>query len=161
MKEAGFTDEVTGLLKKAGVETVLYDQAGTNPERDMVNKGGELARAQGVDVVIGMGGGSAMDTAKGVAVLGTEGGDIWEFIEGREVTKPITPLICIPSTAGTGSEVTKYAVFSDSKAGLKEGFASDFMMPLAAVIEPRVMATVPADLTAYGHGHPDRWPVRG
>jgi alcohol dehydrogenase class IV len=152
MREAGFTGEVENLLRKEGMSVETFEQAGTNPERSMVNEGGRLVRKGRIDVVIGMGGGSAMDTAKGVAVLGKEGEDIWDFIGGRKISGPIVPLICIPSTAGTGSEVTKYAVFSDGGAGLKEGFASDFIMPLVAVIDPRVMASAPRELTAYAGG---------
>ena len=119
MKEAGFTREVADLLGKEGMSVDVYDRAGTNPERTMVNEGGKLVRKGNIHVIIGLGGGSAMDTAKGIAVLGKEGEDIWDFIKGRKVSGPIVPLICIPSTAGTGSEVTKYAVFSDSTAGRK------------------------------------------
>lgn len=152
MKASGYTERVIRSLKTAGIDVVLFDEVRSNPKRETINSGGETARREKVDMVIGLGGGSALDTAKGIAVLGVYDNDIWDFVEGKEIDTPILPIIGIPSTAGTGSEVTKYAVISDDSAGLKEGFASDRIFSTIAVIDPGLMSTVPADLTAKAGG---------
>lgn len=152
MKASGYTDRVIKTLKAAGISTVLFDQVRSNPTRETTNEGGEMARRERVDMVIGLGGGSALDVAKGIAVLAMHGEDIWDFVEGREIESPALPIIGIPSTAGTGSEVTKYAVFSDDAAKRKDGFGSDYIFPSIAVIDPKLMSTVPPDLTAKAGG---------
>ncbi len=152
MKEAGYTAKATRSLEQAGVSVELFDKVDSNPSRDTVNQGGALARADKIDLVIGLGGGSALDVAKGIAVLARHGGDIWDYVGGKEITGPVLPLIGVPSTAGTGSEVTKYAVISDEKARLKEGFASDYIIPLVAIIDAELMSTTRPDLTAKAGG---------
>jgi len=152
MKLSGYTDRVLQNLKTYDVQTELFDQVEPNPTRSIIKDGAELAKNLKVDVVIGLGSGSAMDTAKCIAVLCKNDGDIWEFINGREISSNVVPIVCIPSTAGTGSEVTKYAVVSDNQTKLKEGFTSDFIIPSIAIIDPELMSTVPPDLTAKAGG---------
>ena len=152
MRDAGCTDTVKRSLQQAGVSVEVFDQVDSNPSRETVNTGGEIARGRKVDLVIGLGGGSALDVAKGIAVIARHGGDVWDYVGGKQITGPALPLIAIPSTAGTGSEVTKYAVISDETAHLKEGFASDFIIPLVAIVDPEVMSTTPPRLTARAGG---------
>jgi len=152
MKESGFTDRAIRKLSSVGIEVELFDEVQSNPTMKAVNEGGALARKASVDMVIGLGGGSALDSAKAIAVLAKYGGSIWDFIEGKEIDKPVLPIICLPSTAGTGSEVTKYAVISNEKARLKEGFASNFIFPAVAVLDPELMSTVPHSLTVKAGG---------
>lgn len=152
MKESGYTEKVIKNLTSNGIEVELFDKVRSNPTREAINAGGAFVRRASVDMVIGLGGGSALDSAKAIAVLGRYGGDIWDFIEGKEIDKPVLPIICLPSTAGTGSEVTKYAIISNEKERLKEGFASNFIFPEVAVIDPKLMSTAPSSLTAKAGG---------
>ncbi len=148
MKRSGYTDRVIRNLKAVGIETVLFDEVQSNPTRQTVNDGGKLARKEKVEMVVGLGGGSALDAAKGIAVLGKYGGDIWDFVKGKKITEPVLPIIALPSTAGTGSEATLYAVISDDEARAKDGFMSEFIFTSIAVIDPELMSTTPASLTA-------------
>jgi alcohol dehydrogenase class IV len=152
MAESGHTELVKRSLESAGVGVEVFAQVDSNPSRETVNRGGEVALQTKRDLIIGLGGGSALDVAKGIAVLARHGGDIWEYVGGREIPGPVLPLIEIPSTAGTGSEVTKYAVISDDKAKLKEGFASDYIVPLVAIVDPGLMRTASPSLTAKAGG---------
>lgn len=135
-------------LGACGVESVLFDQIEANPTHTMVNEGGALARSEGVDVVVGLGGGSPMDAAKGIAVVATEKIDIWKIVEGAPITQPSLPIVAIPSTAGTGSEVTQFTVISHHELKRKEGFARQQFYPSLSIIDPELTASMPPDITA-------------
>jgi alcohol dehydrogenase class IV len=100
------------------------------------------------DIVIGVGGGSSMDMAKVVAVLLTHGGDLRSYFGEFAVPGPVMPLIAVPTTAGTGSEVTPVAVVSDEERGTKVGIASPYLIPICAICDPELTATCPPALTA-------------
>lgn len=106
------------------------------------------ARAFAPDVVIGVGGGSCLDMAKCVALLLAHGGQAQDYYGELKVPGPILPLIAIPTTAGTGSEVTPVAVLSDSKRNLKIGISSPHLIPMAAICDPELTLTCPPGLTA-------------
>jgi alcohol dehydrogenase class IV len=149
MKESGFTDRIMQFLDSEGVTVDLFDKVETNPTREIINEGGALAKKLGSQVIVGLGGGSAMDSSKGIAVLAKEGNDIWEFVEGKTVPNYILPIVAAPSTAGTGSEVTLYSVITDKARKRKDGFMSEYIFPKVAIIDPELMSTVPPELTAY------------
>jgi alcohol dehydrogenase class IV len=149
MKESGFTDRIIQILESEAVTVDLFDKIETNPTREIINEGGALAKQLGSQVIIGLGGGSAMDSAKGIAVLAKEGNDIWEYVKGKSVPNYILPIVAAPSTAGTGSEVTLYAVITDKTSRRKDGFMSEHIFPRVAIIDPELMSTVPPKLTAY------------
>ena len=94
-------------MKKNGVETIVFDEVEENPSHTTVNKGGKIAEKEKCDIVIGLGGGSALDAAKGISIVAVEKKDIWEYVERTKVGGEGLPIIAIPTTAGTGSEVTK------------------------------------------------------
>jgi alcohol dehydrogenase class IV len=149
MKESGFTDRIIQLLESEAVTVDLFDKIETNPTREIINEGGAFAKELGSQVIVGLGGGSALDSAKGIAVLAKEGSDIWEYVEGKSVPNFILPIVAAPSTAGTGSEVTLYAVITDKASRRKDGFMSEHIFPRVAIIDPELMSTVPPKLTAY------------
>lgn len=152
MRNSGYTERVTGALNAAGIETVLFDRTVSNPERKLVNRAAETAREFGAEFVVGLGGGSALDTAKAASVVATAGGDIWDYVGGADVPENTLPIVAIPSTAGTGSEVTPYTVISDESSRRKNGFMSDWIIPKVAIIDPVLMSTVPSSLTANAGG---------
>ncbi|WP_420142525.1 iron-containing alcohol dehydrogenase [Sphingomonas sp.] len=135
-------------LAAHGVATHVFDQ--TIPDlpigsiQSCVEEVGDFVP----DVVIGVGGGSSMDMAKVVAVLLTHGGDIRSYYGEFAVPGPVVPLIAVPTTSGTGSEVTPVAVISDEERGAKVGIASPHLIPLIAICDPELTATCPPGLTA-------------
>jgi alcohol dehydrogenase class IV len=148
MKQLGITDQVMDSLKKEKVESVVFDQVEPNPTIETVNQGGELARKENCDVVIGLGGGSALDAAKAIAVMISHNGNAKHFLGRDNVPGPIVPLVAIPSTSGTGSEVTRYAVLTDKSTKRKQVIRSHFIIPRIAVIDPQIMKSQSSYLTS-------------
>lgn len=151
MREHGFTDRLEAALEDAGVRPVPFERVEPNPSTFTVDEGAELAAEEGCDVVIGMGGGSAMDAAKAIAVAAVEGTPFWRFaptgdsdLDGADAL----PVICLPSTSGTGSEVDQYSVVTNPNTGEKPGLGCDAMYPDAAVVDPELSSTMPPRLTA-------------
>lgn len=135
-------------LAAHGVETHVFD--GTIPDLPLDSIESCVARARGIapEMVIAVGGGSSMDMAKVVAVLLTHGGSVRDYYGEFAVPGPVMPLIAIPTTAGTGSEVTPVAVVSDEERGAKVGIASPYLIPQVAICDPELTMTCPQSLTA-------------
>lgn len=153
MREHGFTDRLESALESAGVRPVTFERVEPNPSTHTVDRGAELAAEEGCDVVIGMGGGSAMDAAKAVAVSAVEGTPFWRFAPGGEGESDLDaadalPIICLPSTSGTGSEADQYSVVTNPDTGEKPGLGCDAMYPDAAVVDPELSSTMSPRLTA-------------
>jgi len=107
-----------GILKKIekrGIKVALFEEVESNPSIETVEKGANLSKKEGCDVIIGLGGGSAIDTAKGIAVLSTNQGPLIHYLGKDKVKNLPLPIIAIPTTAGTGSEVGLYAAFTNKK----------------------------------------------
>jgi len=149
MKKLGLTHQVIEYLKAEGVEAVLYDKVEPNPSKQTVNTGGKLAKGKGCDVIVVLGGGSALDAAKGIAVVAKYGADVWDYMGEGNVPGPVLPLVGIPSTAGTGSETTPYAVISFKEKKMKYFMASPYIFFKVAIVDPLVMMSVPRYITAY------------
>lgn len=146
-------ERVEALLRDAGVDVVVFDEAEPNPSVESVDRAGEVARGNDCAMTIGLGGGSAIDTAKGAAVAATNAGSVWEYsleYEGgtREIERAPLPIVAVPTTAGTGSEVNFVAVLSNHETGQKGPLRSDAIRPAYAVIDPELTATMPASVTA-------------
>jgi len=148
-RRSGYLDKIRGLLEREGLRVVIFDKVEPNPSFETVEKGSKLARDENVDVVIGFGGGSAMDAAKGIAVLASKGGAITDYVYPHEVTGDVLPIIAIPTTCGTGSEVTRYAVFSDLRRKRKVTMVGYPILPKVALLDPLVLRSLPPNLTAY------------
>ncbi len=144
---------VEELLTTAGVEVVMVDDAEPNPSVESVDRAGTVARESGCDLTVGLGGGSSIDTAKGAAVVATNPGSVWEYSleyegETRQIDDEPLPIVAVPTTAGTGSEVNFVAVLSNHATGQKGPLRSDHIRPAYAVIDPELTATMPASVTA-------------
>jgi len=149
--KAGLADKVREVVEDTpGVKFSQYDKIIVNPLDTTMDEGFEFAIANNVDTVIGLGGGSSMDSAKGIALLMTNGGKMREYLmEGKVVTKVIAPTICIPTTAGTGSEVTRTVVATDHVSKFKDGFKyADTMYAKVAILDPELMAGLPPHVLA-------------
>jgi len=140
--------EIVADLEAHGVQTRVFDQ--TIPDLPLSSIEACVAEVRDFapDVVIGIGGGSSMDMAKVVAVLLTHGADVRKYYGEFAVPGPVIPLIAVPTTSGTGSEVTPVAVVADEERGAKVGIASPHLIPLIAVCDPELTATCPPGLTA-------------
>jgi alcohol dehydrogenase class IV len=129
-----------------GRRTFLFQDVRENPDMANVEDGARLARETGAELVIGVGGGSAMDAAKGIALLAANRRGLRAYLGGEAPTAPPLPVVCIPTTSGSGSEATPYAVFTDPEAPAKIGYAHPGLFPLAAIVDPELTYSMPEAL---------------
>ncbi|CAB1251118.1 Alcohol dehydrogenase [Ruminococcaceae bacterium BL-4] len=149
MKKYGYLKRVEEQLDKAGVMHVLFDRIQPNPIKAHVMEGAKLANAVGCDFVVGLGGGSSIDSAKAIAVMATNSGDYWQYVEGESLKKSPLPIVAIPTTAGTGTEADLWTVITNEKTQEKRGFGCDETYPKIAVVDSDLMMTVPPRYTAF------------
>jgi 1,3-propanediol dehydrogenase len=145
---AGWIDRTLRHLGNAGLGAVVYDNVVSNPRDHQVHQGLQLYREKGCDVIVAVGGGSPIDTAKAVAVLATNEGRVEDYFGCNRVTHAIPPLICAPTTAGTGSDVSQFSVILDSRAKMKMSILSRLIMPDISVIDPTLLGTLSRELIA-------------
>jgi len=146
--EAGWLDEALGHLRAAGLRPVVWHDITPNPKDHEIEAAyGEYADS-GADVIIGLGGGSCIDAAKGVAILSGNGGRILGYEGVDKVVHPIPPTVMVPSTSGTGADVSQFAVVTDTAKHIKITIISRTLVPEISVIDPRLLITMPEWLTA-------------
>ncbi|MDR0596680.1 MAG: iron-containing alcohol dehydrogenase [Clostridiales Family XIII bacterium] len=145
---AGLTKPVEESLDAAGIAYELYDQIVPNPRDVHVEEGYRAAKDAGADVLIAVGGGSSMDTAKGIGTLLTHGGSVQDWCGFQLLERPITPLICVPTTAGTGSEVTPFAVITDTTTHVKLNIFDPKAAAAVALVDPSVLLNLPSHIMA-------------
>ena len=143
-----FTARATQYLNDAGVEVLVFDEVEANPLASTVKRGADLATKETCDVIIGLGGGSAMDTAKGIAFMANKEGEVFDYILGKRVGVGALPSIQVTTTAGTGSEGNWTAVFTDDETLEKKGLLNNYMFPKAAIVDLELMQTLPKPLIA-------------
>jgi alcohol dehydrogenase len=144
IKEAGITEMVTSLIPGAEV----FDAVEQNPKHTTVNTAGEAVRKLAPDLVVGIGGGSVLDAAKAIALLATNPGNIEDY-EGKEQYRfPPLPVLAIPTTCGTGSEVTWVSVVTHTERRFKMSIKGPHMFPAVALVDPDLLATLPPRLVA-------------
>jgi len=148
LKGAGLAERITALLKEAGLPYTVFDAISQEPGLKVADRGLKLAKKFGADCVIGAGGGSAMDVAKAVGILLTNGGKAEDYLGLGKIKKAGVPKIMVPTTAGTGAEVTFTAVFINEKTGSKGGMNGDPLYPDAAVLDPELTLSLPPAVTA-------------
>ena len=146
---AGLLDGISPSLKKAGVTVTLFDQVEADPHIEIVDQALARLKEEKCDSVIGMGGGSSLDIAKLVAAMAVNPGHISDYFGVDLLAKPGLPLIAVPTTAGTGSEVTPIAILSDQAEHLKKGVVSPHLFPRLALLDPALTIGVPPAVTAF------------
>jgi choline dehydrogenase len=149
--KAGLADEASKVLKAAKVDYVLFDGVVPNPDIKLVDDAAAFFKAEGCDSLIGLGGGSPMDTAKSIGVVAENGGSIldYEWADPQPIKKRIPPLVCVPTTAGTGSEVTLWAVITDPARKIKYNVGGTGLIAAhVALIDPRLTLGLPPRITA-------------
>ena len=153
MRKYGYLGNVERYLKENGVDSVFFDKILPNPTKQHVMEAAELCRKEGCDMVVGLGGGSSIDSAKAIAIMACNEGDYWDYIpagsgKGRAVERAL-PIIAIPTTAGTGTEADPWAVITNEEVHEKIGFGSPLTYPAISIIDPELMVSIPPQLTAF------------
>lgn len=148
LREAGHCEAAEKSLRDAGIECWVYDQVRPNPTSDDVDRCTAYARSLNVDLLAGLGGGSSMDCAKGANFLLTNGGRIHDYKGIGRASKPMLPLIAVPTTAGTGSEAQSFAVIADSASHLKMACGDVKAAARVAILDPLLTITMPRSVTA-------------
>ena len=147
MVQLGHAAMLEELLHKAGIPSSTFADITGEPTDKMVEAGLEVWRRDGCDFLIGLGGGSALDTMKAIGALATGGGNIADYM-GRPITAPTPPMTAIPTTAGTGSEATQFTIINDTKKDVKMLLKGTVLIPQLAVVDPRFTLSVPPKITA-------------
>ena len=140
---AGWVDLVMKSLLDAGLTFVFFDQITSNPKDYEIEAGFREYMAHGADVIVGLGGGSAMDAAKGIAILGSNGGRIQDYRGVDQIHRPLPPLVLCPTTCGTGSDVSQFAVINDSVEKCKLTIMSRCVAPDISLTDPDTLETLP------------------
>lgn len=154
MRKHGYLDRVTSYLKQNNVDYVVYDKILPNPIADHVAEGAKLAKENECDFVIGLGGGSTIDSSKAIAVMAKNPGDYWDYVsggsgKGMEVKNGALPIVAIPTTAGTGTESDPWAVVTKTETNEKIGFGCKYTYPTLSIVDPELMVSIPPKFTAY------------
>ncbi len=147
--QAGLLENIEKSLQSVGLPFVIFDGVESDPRIEVVEKSVEKAKKEGIGLIIGFGGGSSLDIAKVTSILITNPGKIDTFFGIDLVPNPGIPVILIPTTAGTGSEVTPIAILSDTKEKLKKGIVSPTLFPEVAIVDPKLTIGLPPSVTAF------------
>lgn len=151
-RKLGYVDRVAEALAAGGHETIVYADVQPNPTIEGVRACAALARQEGCSFMVGLGGGSSIDTAKAAAVMATNDGDWWDYVfggtgKGQKIQNDPLPIVAITTTAGTGTEADPWTVITNGDE--KIGGGGDKTFPTISVVDPDFMMTVPSHLTAY------------
>lgn len=139
--------QLTALLDENGLDCVIFDGITGEPTDTMIENGVEMLKSSGCDFIIGIGGGSPLDSAKAIAAMAVNEGSIADY-NGKEITGEILPLAAIPTTAGTGSEATKFTVITDSEKGIKMLLKGDVLVPKLAIVDSSFTVGAPKSVTS-------------
>ncbi len=151
MRKTGVLDKVIKDLNANGVATAVSDRIESNPRAGTIDEAAKLARQEKVDLIIGLGGGSAMDASKAIAVASGGTVPVWDYYEGKAQPKePVPSIILVPTVAATGSEANPFAVVTKWETHDKKGMGSRFMQAKVSIIDPELTLTLPARPTAQG-----------
>lgn len=150
-KVTGLLDRVKAMLEKVGIEVLVFDKVQPNPISDHVDEAAKIAIEQNVEFIIGLGGGSAIDSAKAIAIATAMKDSFWNYTNAGGNKKPdrALPVIAIPTTHGTGTEADPFAVITNPRTKEKVGIGYDVIFPKVSIVDPSLMTTLPKDQTAY------------
>lgn len=154
MRKYGYLDRVQNLLKENNVESLVFDKILPNPILSSVMDGAAIAKREGCDFIIGLGGGSSIDSAKSIAVMAKNPGNYWDYISGgsgggKPVPNGALPIVAITTTAGTGTESDPWTVITKEDTNEKIGFGNEDTFPVLSIVDPELMTSIPPHLTAF------------
>lgn len=147
-RKSGLLDRAIKQLENHGVSYVLFDKAEPNPLTTTVWKGAETARREGCDFILSIGGGSSLDTGKGIAFLAVNEGDISDYIYGKKKSDKALPVLAVPTTCGTGSEGNGFAVMTNPDTLDKKSLRCSAIVPACSIVDPQLMMTMPGNILA-------------
>lgn len=150
----GSFDRTAGQLKTAGVGYAVFDKIMENPLKDVIMEGAAFARDNGCDFIVALGGGAVLDSAIAIAAMATNPGDLWDYVhggtgKGKPLASKGLPIVTIPTTAGTASEINAFGVISNAETNEKIGFGDPSLVPVLAIVDPELTKSVPAQYTAF------------
>ena len=146
--KAGWADLAISYLNQAGLETEIFSALTTNPKDCEVDEGLKHYLQSGCDAIIAVGGGSPTDVAKAVAILATNGGELHQYEGINNITRPLPPMVMVPTTAGAGSEVSQFTIIVDTHRKLKMSIISKSLVPDIAIVDPELLHTKDSKLAA-------------
>lgn len=146
-KKTGALDKVIDSLKMENLQYVIFDKVESDPSVDTVELGTSIAKEEKIDVIVALGGGSPLDAAKGISIMLTNSGSIVDY-EKKQPEVPGVPVVAVPTTAGTGSEVSKFIVITDTRRKVKMLIGGETLIPKVAILDGELTLMVPPDVTA-------------
>jgi alcohol dehydrogenase len=141
IEKAGWVQRLMDILKNEGVEWVYYPGVTSNPRDYEVEQGADFYRNNGADVIIAIGGGSAMDTAKGIAIIASNGGKIRDYEGANRVMRPLPPMVLITTTAGSGSDISQFCIITDVERAVKMSIITRTLVPNISIVDPLILQT--------------------
>lgn len=150
-KKTGLLQRVEELMRKVGIDTLVFDKVIPNPISDHVDEAAEIVRREKIDFIVGLGGGSAIDTAKAISITAPNEGKFWDYVPvgGGKTPEKAIPVVAIPTTHGTGTEADPFAVITNPATKEKVGIGYRNTFPILSIVDPEVMKTLPKDQTVY------------
>lgn len=146
LERSGWVGKLIEVIEASALKWVYYSNVSSNPRDYEVHLGADLYKAEGADVVIGLGGGSPLDMAKGVATVASNGGTIQDYEGANLIIRPLPPMIFLPSTAGSGSDISQFAIITDVARKVKMSLISRSLTPNVSIIDPDMLSTASDDL---------------
>jgi alcohol dehydrogenase len=141
LEQSGWVARVTEILDREKLRWFYYGDVVSNPRDFQVQQGAKFYREQGADVVVALGGGSPMDAAKGIALVASNGGKIHDYEGANRIHRPLPPMVFVPSTAGSGSDISQFAIITDVQRQVKMSIISRTLVPNISIIDPLILQT--------------------
>lgn len=153
-KANGSFDRVVEQLNKASVEYAVFNKIMENPLKEVIMEGAAFAKENGCDFIVALGGGAVLDSSAAISAMATNPGDLWDYVnggtgKGQPLVNPGLPIVTIPTSSGTGSEINCWGVISNPDTHEKIGFGYPELVPVLSIVDPELMKTVPPKYTAY------------
>jgi alcohol dehydrogenase len=146
LEKVGWVERIVAILRQENLSWTYFNDVVANPRDHQVEKGAELYTAEQCDVVMALGGGSPMDAAKGIATVASNGGQIQEYEGANRIQRPLPPMVFIPSTAGSGADISQFAIITDTRRQVKMSIISRTLVPNISIIDPDLLTTKPTEL---------------
>jgi len=146
LEKAGWVERVFSILKEEHLAWHYYSAVNSNPRDYQVSEGAERYRQEGCDVVMAIGGGSPMDAAKGIAMVASNGGRVQDYEGANRIQRPLPPMVFMPSTAGSGADISQFAIITDMQRQVKMSIISRTLVPNISITDPQLLTTKPNDL---------------
>jgi len=146
LEQAGWVERIFAILKAEGLEWTYFSDISSNPRDFQVSEGVQRYREGGSDVVMAIGGGSPMDAAKGIAMVASNGGEVQDYEGANRIQQPLPPMVFMPSTAGSGADISQFAIITDVRRQVKMSIISRTLVPNISIIDPELLTTKTTEL---------------